>query len=526
MSSSLSREQFVELCGLIQALHDERITPQQSARLEEWVCRDEEAGRIYVQYMNLYARLRWDRRREPEPDRALPSGKAEASRTPILGFLGDVFRAGADLLARPPVLTLLLTIGLPGIVLLVLMVDATRQPPAPVAVAEITESHRCVWSEGDAERSKGTKLFSGQELQLREGLTEVTFTDGSQIILQGPTTFRIGNAGGGFLCGGRLAATVPPSAQGFTIQTPLATVVDLGTDFGVSVNAQGATEAHVFAGSVEVAAMVPAAEPSQPARKVHVGQAVKVCLVGAEKTPRMEAMAAAPTTFVRRIPASDNTGLPEPRILFAHRGDRDPTTEGWELHWNTRRGMKAEGCKVGPIDDQAAAAWSIDDRSGHSGGNYQILAKQGLTPEVAARAKANGWVMRARIKVVSGEPVVNGLCFCSYWGNDGEWLLRPMLDPSGDQCLYLRGRSSLGWNATVKIPDSRDRYVDYEVRYHPKTNDADVYVDGKLVATGCCKPRLGKKVLHFGTFTDRKAEVRFARVEWGCLGDLSGLRIE
>ena len=96
MSDSLSREQFVELCGLIQALHDERITPEDSARLEEWVCRDEEARWIYVQYMNLYASLHWDKTQEPELDQAAPKTVVEASPSPILGFLGDVFRAGAD----------------------------------------------------------------------------------------------------------------------------------------------------------------------------------------------------------------------------------------------------------------------------------------------------------------------------------------------------------------------------------------------------------------------------------------------
>ena len=178
---------------------------------------------------------------------------------------------------------------------------------------------------------------------------------------------------------GKLAAEVPKAAIGFTVQTPQAVVVDLGTDFGVSVDAQGVTEAHVFAGTVEVAARAPAAEPAQPARELRVGQAVKIRSVGAGKTPRIEEMAAAPDTFVRRVPASNNTGLPEPRILFAHRGDRDPTTEGWKFNWHTRRGMKAEGCRVAPIDDQGTLAWSIDDRSGHTGGNYQILAEQGLT---------------------------------------------------------------------------------------------------------------------------------------------------
>lgn len=48
MSNSLSPEQLDELCRLIYALHEKSITPQQMARLEEWVCRDDEACWVYI----------------------------------------------------------------------------------------------------------------------------------------------------------------------------------------------------------------------------------------------------------------------------------------------------------------------------------------------------------------------------------------------------------------------------------------------------------------------------------------------
>jgi hypothetical protein len=51
---------------------------------------------------------------------------------------------------------------------------------------------------------------------------------------------------------GRIAAEVSDDGHGFTIQTPQATVVDLGTVFGVEVGDEGATDVVVFKGAVDL----------------------------------------------------------------------------------------------------------------------------------------------------------------------------------------------------------------------------------------------------------------------------------
>jgi hypothetical protein len=47
-------------------------------------------------------------------------------------------------------------------------------------------------------------------------------------------------------------AKCPPSARGFTIGAPGLAIVDFGTRFGVKVDGNGATQVHVFEGTVEV----------------------------------------------------------------------------------------------------------------------------------------------------------------------------------------------------------------------------------------------------------------------------------
>jgi len=356
MSSPLTPEQRAELRRLIQVSLDERFTPEDYARLQEWVCRDEEAGRIYVQYMHLHARLHWSETLELEPGPPPLREEAQASWTPILGFLGNLFHDGADFLSRPPVLTLLLTIGLPGILLLVLMVHISSQP-APVervavepahqaelsrVVAEVTRTHECVWDEAEPGVSAGSPLTSGQLLQLREGLVEVTFVDGARVILEGPATFDVNTGAQGFLRAGRLVANVPKGAEGFAIVTPSATVVDLGTEFGVFVEPKKRTaQVQVFQGSVELKVGKEVAGREPVRRRVEAGQAFRVEPIGLSGKSVIQEIAPPVDRFVRRVP---RPGESTQRLIVADfsggngfaRADQFPGTsgDGWASGWN------------------------------------------------------------------------------------------------------------------------------------------------------------------------------------------------
>ena len=532
---SRTPEEMQELRRLIHALHEQCITSEESARLEEWICRDKEARRFYVRYMNLYAGLRWRNMQEPPSENTLPTDMPKSYRVPVLGLLGSAFQVGTHFLTRSFVLTLLLAIGLPSIVLLVLLIDLPRQPvpPAPVAagpehvapaqpvvlVAKITQSSQTVWEKEDGDLTPGTNLAAGRVLQLREGLAELTFNDGAQVILRGPATFRIDDRGSGFLSAGSLAATVPPKASGFTIQTPLASVVDLGTEFGVSVGTDGTCETHVFMGQVELGTRPNKQEPTRIIEKLSAGQAVKLQSIDSGKTIEINRIDSMPEHFSRRVPPKTNEGLPEPRIIFAHHGDNDPMTEGWKLAWPGKTGNKRNISSVGPIDDNGTAAWLMDDRSKKQGIHYRIMKAKGLTPELMSEAQAKGWVLRARIKVSGPRPVRFGLGFCSYWENSRHWIMRPTIDKDGQQRLYLPGANSLGPKSIADIPNSLNRYIDYEMRYHPATDDADVFVDGQFVATVHGMVLSDENLIRFGTFKGRPAEMSCVLAEWGILDE-------
>src|SRR5690606_24227319 len=96
-------------------------------------------------------------------------------------------------------------------------------------------------------------LRAGEPLVLESGLAEVRFHSGAKIVVEGPASIKLAN-NKAFLSEGRIAAKVPKAARGFAINTPEVNVVDLGTEFAVSVR-DFKTLVRVYEGEVELIAV-------------------------------------------------------------------------------------------------------------------------------------------------------------------------------------------------------------------------------------------------------------------------------
>jgi hypothetical protein len=86
---------------------------------------------------------------------------------------------------------------------------------------------------------------------LKSGIAQIEFYSGATVILQGPADFRLITSTEAFCAAGKLWATVPPQAEGFTIGSPRWDLVDRGTEFGLEVRADK-TDVHVFQGRVDL----------------------------------------------------------------------------------------------------------------------------------------------------------------------------------------------------------------------------------------------------------------------------------
>lgn len=224
----MNAEVRTELESLITALLEEEISATGKARLEELLRSDWECRRFYLEHADLHARLL----QAP----AIAAGKLIAPKFS----------------PRP------MPRWLPLAVAAVLLVTASlayfwgERVGSPVPVAEQTENGCAVVAQlhGDTGLQPGAILKPGL-LSIPGGLARIEFFSGATLLLEGPAALDIRSAWEAACRTGKARVRVPPPAQGFKLQTPGMMLVDLGTEFGVSVDDRGAAEVHVFEGGVE-----------------------------------------------------------------------------------------------------------------------------------------------------------------------------------------------------------------------------------------------------------------------------------
>jgi len=101
--------------------------------------------------------------------------------------------------------------------------------------------------------TEGQKILSGP-FSLSQGYAEITLKNGVRLLLEAPMNVDILSDEHLLLKRGKLVATVPPAAIGFKVDTPSSSIIDLGTEFGVSVEDDGKSQVHVLTGEVKVRA--------------------------------------------------------------------------------------------------------------------------------------------------------------------------------------------------------------------------------------------------------------------------------
>ena len=316
----MTYEPSPELADLLGALLDDEITVEESDRLAEILTVDDNARACYRELIETHAMMVWQRRSVGSLVDGLvdleAAPVADLGRLPILSSLGGAFNSVANQMLQGWPLAYLLATVIFGIGLVIGSLTPVSSPvqivkdpppstpsvvePKTESVGRITGMVACEFEEGsrfgvqgsgaENQRSEIRNLKSlvalGEKFALSSGLMEITYDTGAKVILQGPVTYEVESAKGGYLSLGKLTARVesgewrvdskspnlqvsksPNSSLStlhsplFTIQTPTAVVTDLGTEFGVEVGKSGATAAHVFRGTVEVQ---PAADGDRP----------------------------------------------------------------------------------------------------------------------------------------------------------------------------------------------------------------------------------------------------------------------
>jgi len=174
-------------------------------------------------------------------------------------------------------------------------------------VATLTDSLNARWADMDGGMVKGTPIVSGgKSLLLREGFAEILFSNHSRVTIEGPSEFEIPADDQIRLLYGRLYASVPREAIGFTVKTPSSQIVDLGTEFGVHTDFQGDTSLHVVKGKT---VLIAGDRSNKVSVEVNGGAAKKVTAA----TQTVSEIACDERFFVRDIDSGGN---------FIWRGER------------------------------------------------------------------------------------------------------------------------------------------------------------------------------------------------------------
>ena len=345
---------------LLAALCDETISPEEMQRLDRLICTEAAVRRAYLEYLDLHARLSYRFHQPAEAMSLEATGEQEAAESGEWKVESEVSASADNQQSAvnpqqstiPPIIldlspTLHSSVGgflfsytmaalILGLAMLAgwtwkisrdwsVVQDARRQIPESVTpeaqfVGRITGTVDCRWtkwsvvsgqwsvvSESEIRNPKSQILNQellvtlGAKYNLTSGFMEITYDSGAKVILQGPCTYEVESAVGGFLSLGKLTARVEKRAEGggrraekealglqgdvnrqstinnqqsssalrlppsalFSVRTPTAVVTDLGTEFGVEVDRSGASRAQVFRGRVELRPTQSGGDPQQ-----------------------------------------------------------------------------------------------------------------------------------------------------------------------------------------------------------------------------------------------------------------------
>lgn len=265
----MSSQPKAEISHLLQNVVDGTLDADQERRLQ-LLLQQPEARQAYLDQLAINSLLYWSSGRvlqsdpKPTPDEvariafggaALPPQGEEVSPprmiwNSVTNFFGHAtgysFLTAAAVLIAGLTYLAMFQVSQPA----PSMSDAL--PAASQAIATVVGEHECRWDEASSAIMAGESLRIGSRLSLASGLAAVQFPRGVQLLLQGPARLRVVSERSVELEHGRLTALVSQRGRGFTVETRAASIVDLGTEFGVEVDAKNNLQVAVFAGAVRV----------------------------------------------------------------------------------------------------------------------------------------------------------------------------------------------------------------------------------------------------------------------------------
>lgn len=391
--------QLQRLFELLDAFREGTIRPEQMAELDRILSEDKKACRLYYEYFNMCALLRSGKAFEPTlaalpklgdslHDMAFWKAMAKEERTapgieipaepipPQESHPAEQPIRNQTSVSRLSIASLLLSAAALIFVIAYAHFVSLRQG---VETATLTDSLHAKW---DQTLSTGARFLTGEDLWgLQEGYAELLFDNQVSVTLEGPAAFQIPSEDRLALRYGKVFVKVPKSATGFSVHTPNAKIIDLGTEFGVISNPSGETEVHVFVGKTILVGGTP--KENKSVLHLAAGSAGKVSGSGAS----IREIQLAPNAFAQKINSrtefvwKGEQALSLPTLLAGRLLTADP--DGIEIDPASGRPVFHEnyvsgGQRRGRLDFQPSDSPFLDGTFIPQG-RPQIITSTGLT---------------------------------------------------------------------------------------------------------------------------------------------------
>ncbi len=124
-------------------------------------------------------------------------------------------------------------------------------PQYSIPVATVTDQVDVRWSKSSEQFHTSDRLLTNQfPYKIDKGIVSIKYDQGVDVVIEGPAEFTI-EKNGIDLAQGRIYSYVSEVGRGFTVDTINNRYVDLGTEFGVSVEKETSEELHVLKGKVQ-----------------------------------------------------------------------------------------------------------------------------------------------------------------------------------------------------------------------------------------------------------------------------------
>lgn len=118
-----------------------------------------------------------------------------------------------------------------------------------------------VWDSSQCKIPQAGGSLSIGPLRFSKGHVTLAYTSGVSVHIEGPADLDL-VASDRIICRrGNLRAKIVEGAEGFTIETPGAAIIDLGTEFGVNVDDGGLSQIVVYEGKAEASLLAPDGTP-------------------------------------------------------------------------------------------------------------------------------------------------------------------------------------------------------------------------------------------------------------------------